>query len=423
MELLLLKLVAFSRQVASVEYAESVFDLASIVLFGAAILVLLSTGAVRKTLRISASDIVVACFVAWCIATYIIYFETSQLRHVAKLLIPLVSFIVVKNVITTREQYKDFVFWMIVGFSVPTVLSAILIAAGMGLDYVNYWTGVPRWRGAYANSHNMGHSMTLLLIVLVAFYHFSRSTGPSTNGGPAGWRLAAIGPLALLALYCLYQSQVRSAILGLVVFAAFYLALSSWRRLVVLGVALAVVAVALFPYWAPALLPDFVTLERGGGSIEDLGSGRPKYWAHNLKLFAGLPIDQQLAGVGIGNIASNMDVASAEVLDSHNDWLDLLMQTGIVGLALFLALQVILFRAILKLSGRDRVIFLSLFVAATVMMFVSNSYAWRIQVGHLYYMLLAFVEIPGAHLPQERVLAAGADRPEQLWPVGRSVNP
>jgi O-antigen ligase len=77
----------------------------------------------------------------------------------------------------------------------------------------------------------------------------------------------------------------------------------------------------------------------------------------------------------------------------HNDWLEMLTQTGLIGFALFVALQILLFRAILRLDRKERFVFLAMLVAVNVMMFFSNSYAWRIQVSHLYYIILAYVEL------------------------------
>jgi hypothetical protein len=37
--------------------------------------------------------------------------------------------------------------------------------------------------------------------------------------------------------------------------------------------------------------------------------------------------------------------------------------------------------------------FLAMFGAVSVMMAVSNSYVWRIQVSQLYYMVLAYIEV------------------------------
>src|SRR5690606_9032401 len=151
-------------------------------------------------------------------------------------------------------------------------------------------------------------------------------------------------------------------------------------------------------YWVPALLPGLVVVEQGRaeGDLSQLGSGRLDYWRHNLQLFVELPIDRKIAGVGIGNTAGHMQTNSDDLIDSHNDWLELLVQTGVVGLLIFVALQVLILRAILRLPAEERHVFLALFVAVSVMMFVSNSYVWRIQVGHLYFMLIAFAEVRSA---------------------------
>lgn len=60
---------------------------------------------------------------------------------------------------------------------------------------------------------------------------------------------------------------------------------------------------------------------------------------------------------------------------------------------MFAVVQVLMLRAIWRLPAPDRYVFLALFGAVNVMMFVSNSYAWRIQVAHPYYMMLAFIEL------------------------------
>src|SRR5438552_14297138 len=101
------------------------------------------------------------------------------------------------------------------------------------------------------------------------------------------------------------MSEVRSALVGLIVFVVLYWGFTNRRLLIAMSALVGLIAVATLPYWAPALLPDVVTLERAHGDASDLGSGRPKYWAHNLQLFADLPIDQKIAGIGIGNIAGH----------------------------------------------------------------------------------------------------------------------
>ena len=58
----------------------------------------------------------------------------------------------------------------------------------------------------------------------------------------------------------------------------------------------------------------------------------------------------------------------------HSDWLRVLTDTGLIGFALFAWLQILIFRAILRMRGTERHVFLAIFGAVNIMMLVSNSY-------------------------------------------------
>lgn len=390
MEFLLIGLIAFFRPLASLDYAEGLFDLAAIVLFALAIAAFLMNSALRQQVSVTATDLAILGFVVWCLAAYVVYFDRANIRDVAKLLMPIVMFTVVKNIVQTPEQYRRMLLWMIAGFGIATVLSSIRIVTGSGVDYVNFWTDLPRWRGAYSNAHNLGHSMTLFIMLMVLYLRVNRS--PVTRRRAVQERVI-FACLGAFAIYCLYMSQVRSAIIGLVVFGLVYGLARSRKVLFMAGAAALVLGAVLFPYWAPALLPDVLTGHQTGKDWSKFGSGRTDYWRHNVQLFSNLPLDQKIAGVGIGNRVTPNLAKSEDILDSHNDWLEMLMQTGVVGLALFALIQLMILRAILRIEPQVRFFYLAMFAAVSVMMFISNSYAWRIQVAYPYYMLIAYVEL------------------------------
>jgi len=194
------------------------------------------------------------------------------------------------------------------------------------------------------------------------------------------------------------MSQVRTALVGLLVFGVLYCLFYNRKALVFLTMGLAVVAVVTFPSWFPALAPEIASLPRGAEvDVMELGSGRPSYWAHDIKLFMDLPIDRKLAGIGIGAGAPAKGIVREYEISGHNDWIEMLLTTGIVGLLLFATLQLLILQKILKMPGKERYLFLSLALAVDVMMWASNSYAWRIQVSQLYYMVLAFIELPAGN--------------------------
>jgi len=401
MELFLLKLVALFRPVASIKYAEALFDVLGIGLFAILFAAVLMKAALNKSLKLSLIDGVIFAFTVWCVAISVTYYEGTKIGEVAKLLVPVLSYTLVKNVVPDQREYTRLLFWMIVGFSVPTIVSAVLVVTGSqaGIAGVMYWTGVTRWEGAYTNPHNFGHSMTLLMMTLVLYVALRGIPGRETVGVPRMIENTLIGLLGIVALYCLYKSEVRTAILGLLIFAAIYLYCYNKKLLVVGAIGLTVLAVATLPLWFATLLPE-LDMRRRGIEVESmsLGSGRPGLWMHDILVIAERPIDQQLAGAGIGNRAG-FGVAEDQVY-GHNDWLEIVTQTGLIGFGLFAMLQVLLLKAILRIPGKERYGFLALFFSVNVMMFVSNSYVWRIQVGHLYYMMLAYVELRQSLRPQ-----------------------
>jgi len=391
-ELFLIKIAAFFRPIASLEYAETLFELVGGALFLVLLGALLMRMATSKAVYLSLIDLLIFAFVLWCLAIYVVYYDSARIKDVAKLLIPPLTYVVAKNVVQTRCDYRALLLWMLAGFVLPIVLSVVLIATGEGVDYVSYWTDLPRWEGAYVGAHSMGHSMTLFLIALTVYW---ATAGDGDRDGVFGTRspvfVALAAVMAGLSLYCLYMSQVRSAVLGLLVFAATYLYFVRRAMLVYGAIATAIVAAGTVPYWLPALLPEVAMMQRGIElDVMDLGSDRPRYWLNDLTVFADLPLDRKLGGVGIGAIAEH---SVGPRLYGHNDWLQILTQTGLVGLVLFFALQAAVLRRILRSHPEERALFLALFCAVNIMMLVSNSYVWRIQVSQLYYMILAFIEI------------------------------
>jgi len=201
--------------------------------------------------------------------------------------------------------------------------------------------------------------------------------------------------LSVFALYCLYKSYVRTCFFGVLIFVYYYLFRVNKRLLALLsaimGVVLILSAAVLY-----TIFFDMVDSAKNPDKSQ-FGSGRPVIWMHNVEEFVSQPLDGILAGVGVGNINSHIRSRREQVgdmLNSHNDFLDVLTQTGIIGFFLFIAFQFSLFLKIRMLEGRERYIFLALFLTVTFMNFVSNSYVTRFGLGQMFYAVLAYIELP-----------------------------
>lgn len=399
MEYLLLGVFAFLRPVLFVDLGLQVgglnlFELSAIalsaVLFGG----LLIHAALTRSIRLSVIDLLIAGFVLWCITIFLAYVERADVRELAKFVLPFLTYIVVKSVAQDRDRHRKLMWVMILGFSIPVLASAGLIAVGLGVDRINYWTGEIRYLGVYTGPHNMAHNMTFLLMLMGVYFLVDKAGTYKAWSAMSRPRKVLIVALAGAALYCLFFSAVRTALIGLLVFWFVVLWFHN-RRLLLIGAALVSVTVLVFSgELKNRLFYEAVMSERTGAGVKELASGRPRIWQDNLSEFVTLPLDRQLAGVGIGNDASKPGSDLSQIIESHNDFLQVLMQTGIVGFVLFIGLQFAVLRAILRLEGYERSAFLAVFIAVTVMNFSSNSYVARFGLAQMLYVLLAYVEIP-----------------------------
>lgn len=407
MDLLLLNIAALLRPIFFIELdAGNLFDLAAVLIFALTTAAFLANSAVRKDVQISSIDIVIVLFSIWCLTAFVVYIDKANGREVAKLVIPLWTYVVAKNILRSHSDYTRMLRFMIWGFVLPVVLSVALIATGKGVELTDYWTSIERWKGAYAGSHSLGHNMVFSLIAVTAYFMMTRED-VKEKIRPLSGRIGLVA-LVLGALYCLYHSQVRTAVLGLLVFFGIFLFAFNRKLLIVLTLVGTAAAMAALPILAPRFFHDIVMVQKGEWQAEELGSGRPRIWQNNLNLFAAMPLDRQLAGVGIGNkLGTGGDEG---FMDSHSDMLDVLVQTGIVGLVLFLAIQLLLLTRILGLPPPVRYLFMAVFAAVTVMNIVSNSYVTRFGLAQMYYFLMAYVEIQW----QRHAAVAIADRPSTV---------
>lgn len=423
MELFLLYLTAFLRPLFFVDLTgETTLDDATAVMelfnwFAVALFIilaaaLLSTMSVRKKLHISHVDLLMAAFGVWCVAVFVIYIDKGNARELVKLLFPIFTYFVAKNILPDERAYVRMIFLMILGFFVPVLWSAGTTLLGGGVEIVNYWTQVPRYKGVYSSSHLMAHNMTFLLMLLFLYSQLTRSHGSGVavakRFNPGRYALAC---LAVAAIYCLAMSQVRTTLVGIIAFLVYYLYVFN-RKMLFIGLSVGVTAgVLTAPLWVNVLFFDLAKVNEGAWTTEELGSGRFKMWKYNLTIFENLTIDRQLAGVGIGN---KVAFGSKEgIIDSHNDYLDVLMQTGIVGLILFAAVQIAILKAILSIPGREKHVFIAMYIAVAIMNLVSNSYITRSGMAQLFYLAMAYVEL---HRKREAVSMESV--PKYVWNSG-----
>lgn len=348
---------------------------------------------------LSKLDGAILIFVLWCTSVGMVYPENFDLKSYIKLVIPPLTYFILKRAVASRKQYVSLLKWLIVGFVIPVLGSALMIYEGKGIGQRIFWTGLERYSGVYKDLHTMGHNMGFLLM-LVCIYLAIRKDDSMYK--IAGFRRLPLLLLCVLAFYCLGHGHVRTVYIGLLVFFSTLLFLYSKKAFVICGAIGIAVAIAALPFLSSVFF-DVTEVFSGHRGVEEAGSGRPMIWNHNLGIYAELPIDRQLAGVGIGHymadpfsdIRASSKLTMNHVWNSHNDFLEMLMEIGAIGLLLTSILYISIGSAILRMQGTERSAFFAFFLSVVVMNFLSNSYINRFGLAQMLFMVLVYVERPG----------------------------
>lgn len=371
------------------------FGLAAIALMIPILMAVLYKVAVRKTVIFSPIDLMMGAFVVWCISIYVIYFDHTNGRDVVKMVVPYFTYFIAKNVLNDRKQYLRMIALMSGAYSVPILLSAALILSGGGIYMVNYWTGVARYQGAYIGSHELGLHMSFAIMLIFLYVSVRRSAEEVHETEvkftwPGHFYLIV---MLVAALYCLVMAQTRTQIISVTLFLGLYFFYYNRRLFYIVCVAAVIALSASWQYVYETLFFDIAKVETGAWGQESLGSGRPRMWLNNLEVYRNLPIDQIVAGAGIGNVDENESTSG--LTQSHNDYITILVQTGVVGFVLYLAIQILMLRRIIGLRGREKYAFAAMFLAVVVLGLGLNAYVSRTALGQLYFLAMSYLEIVG----------------------------
>lgn len=206
------------------------------------------------------------------------------------------------------------------------------------------------------------------ITLMCLFLAFSRQFNPRLGAT----MLPFWGIVSVLLLFTLEGFGVRTIFVMLASFVVFYLVYTPRNRTVI-ATAIPVVLV-LFLFFAV-----FVVDKTFWVSISDLGSGRIGAYIQRFEIFASREFPQRMLGTGIGSdyFFGKYEWRHGEK-DSHNDYLSMLIELGVVGLGFFVVYAVGLF-----MLSKDRLTFAitSMILLSSL---VSNAALFRPNLGTLF---------------------------------------
>ena len=346
----------------------SVARIVGLFLIAAAVVATLSRGSVR--LRVPALTLILTwLFCAWVALSGVgsLWSPTGAFVKTTTYVQLAVMATIIWQLCRTEQQH--------VALLQAFVIGAYVIAGRLVYDFAtnpfvpNAAQSFERYVGLGGNPNGVAAIMALAL-PMAYFLGAFRSRG--------GWRWLNLLYLPL-AVFGIILTASRGgfliALTGLLVvpLTAGYLRRSG-RVAVVIG-AVAVVA-GLAPF-VPAA--NFSRIAETSSEVSEGNvSNRSQIWAGGLKLYQTSP----LIGVGTGSFSRAIEPVLGYSIAAHNAFLIVLIETGVVGFALFVLNFVIVLAPLLGLPGPERLFYGCLWLALVVSMLPSNvedaQYVWAL---------------------------------------------
>lgn len=262
-------------------------------------------------------------------------------------------YFILVNTIKTRQQLYALVALLVLSTTVTSLyglyqLKTVGATSEAWVDTTLFEDIKARVGSTFENPNVLGEYLVLIIPVAIAMLW-----------GQKGWfsKLVTLG-LAAVMLACLVYTYSRGAYIGLMLAFAMFAVLRD-RRFVVLGV----IGLLLLPFVLP---PSVINRFASIGNLSDTSSSyRISVWLGSLKVVQ----DYWPSGIGLGLepfklIYPKYSLNAAYAHHSHNIYIQLLIETGIAGFAMFFAMAAVYYKTLLSGFYKTRDKFASTFMIA-----------------------------------------------------------
>ena len=310
----------------------------------------------------------------------------SQLTFVIKYILPFVVYFAARSFVENEKDVRLLIVLMIVGYAIPVFGSTIIMATGKTSAYLIYGSGMRRMQGLFEGVHTTAHYMVSYSFI----YALSLSNKDKMN---LNFKVFAL-IIFVLSIFCLWNTYVRSAFLGMLFFWMFYLYKVNKRYLVILVTVLSILGVIYGAVFHSIFWKDD-TWDRDT-NLKNASSGRTILWKHNYDLFIEMPFYEKILGNGLGvEKKYNPNSSEGKIVSSHNDYITIIMTLGIVGFILYFSIIFSIFIEIYRYSKKipERAIYLGILMVFLLTAGVTNGYMVRFGLGQVFWILIGCSEV------------------------------
>ena len=330
--------------------------------------------------------IIIFCF--YCLLSIL---WGAKIKVVAQIVLPFIVYFSTTLFVKNKEDIGLLLLMLCISYAIPIFGSFIEIIRGQSLSHTEWLTGIGRYSGLFKKIHMMA---TVLFFFSVIFY--LRTVILSLTKRYYKYILII---MLLISLYCIYKTYTRTTFIGLFLFWAFSLFGLNKKYFLIFIVISIIVIIFNFPVFQQIFFKtkDF--------QVQTASSGRSYIWDHNIKLFFRYNITEKLLGRGLGVGSVTVIGGEDDVWSSHNDYLHLLMHTGVIGLSLYVMIHIAIIQKLFvwKTETKIKYFYLGFFISIIFMNFVNGIITYQLSTAQLFWLIIGFLGVFGSHKSNEVV--------------------
>lgn len=275
--------------------------------------------------------------------------ERISFIYSAKLLIkslsPFLFYFITSIYLRNKNDIRKFVYAWVLGCIIPSVSMIYAIIVGYGFGRVSY--GAVRFAGFYHESAGPGIISAVLIFLVFLILETEKLKFP---------KVAGIFSLLVINFYTLYLSFSRVFVIPIIIGIVSWFVVQKRLLLSLLSIFLVVFAFLKLP-----LAQERFEVERqfieGEAYTSQIMTGRPVLYEKAVEIFLSYNFAQKIIGKG-----------PAATFGAHNEYLYMLLKSGIFGLIIYILLFIQIIKAIIKRYIFEKDKFLKTFNLVTLIL-------------------------------------------------------
>jgi len=323
-------------------------------------------------------DFISVSIIWFCSYCFISILWGSHVRTVTQVTLPFILFFAIRVMINEPKQIKLLVTILLIAYCFPLLGSLHDIMQGESIQLVESITGIERYAGMFKRLKGFAYSM-----FFISVYFYIQVIINQLKNRKIKWALLF---LLIISFFCLYKTYVRTAFIGVSIF--WLIALFGYNKRYFYIVLISSLIIGML--YISTLQQIFFKTQKFDANTAS--SGRVVLWEHNINIFLESNFDRKLLGYGFGGGSTWVFGSENQLWHTHNDYLELLVRAGGIGLLVFLLIHVILLKDVYRsiVAKSTKYFYYGIIFSITLMNFFSGILLYQVTMSQQFWVIMGF---------------------------------